>query len=103
MNFTLVTKIFEVLAFPAPARLILLEAQTLASSHVPPYPPDMPVLVTNVDSRDLAFHLKNVLLTTYPKKHEVFVVGGGQKKEKRIETIDGDDFSENSCLYVPAL
>jgi tetrapyrrole methylase family protein/MazG family protein len=44
-----------------------------------------------------------VLLTMYPKDHLIFVVGEGKKKEERIEAITGDDFSENTCLYVPAL
>lgn len=103
MDFNLVRQIFDVLQISSPSKLILLEAQTLASAHVPPYPPDMPVLLTNVDSPELALHLKNVLLTTYPKEHRVFVVGAGKKKEERIEAINGNDFYENTNLYVPAL
>jgi tetrapyrrole methylase family protein/MazG family protein len=103
MDFTLVAKIFDLLEISPPLKLILLEAQTLASAHVPPYPPDMPVLFTNIDSRELAVHLKNILLTTYPKEHVVFIVEDGKKKEERIEAISGDGFSKNTCLYVPSL
>jgi tetrapyrrole methylase family protein/MazG family protein len=103
MNFALVNHIFDVLHISPPSKLILLEAQTLSSAHVPPYPPDTPALITNIDSRELALHLKNVLLTTYPKEHVVFLAGGGKKKEERIEAINGDDFSENTFLYIPAL
>jgi tetrapyrrole methylase family protein / MazG family protein len=103
MNFTLVNQIFEVLRIPAPTKLILLEAQTLSSAHVPPYPPDMPVLLTNIDSPELALHLKNILLTTYPKEHVVYAVKEGKKKEVRLnEVIDDGDF-ESFSLYVPAL
>jgi tetrapyrrole methylase family protein/MazG family protein len=103
MNFALANEIFEVLRIPPPLKLILLEASTLSSAHVPPYPPDMPALLTGIDSRELASHLKNLLLTTYPKEHMVFIVREGKKKEERIEVINSDDFSENTCLYIPAL
>ena len=102
MDFTLVTKIFDVLQIPSPWKLILLDAQTLASAHVLPYPPDMPVLFTNVDSHELALHLKNVLLTTYPKEHMVFVVNEGKKKEERLIEF-GNEFSDEFSLYIPAL
>jgi len=103
MDFALVAQTFDVLRLSPPSRLILLEARTLASAHVPPYPPDMPVLLTDVDSRELALHLKDVLLTTYPGEHVVVIVENGKKKEERIEEIDGDGFPENTYLYVPPL
>src|SRR6266487_2465492 len=103
MDFSLVTSVFEVLRTPPPPKLILLEAQTLSSAHVPPYPPDMPVLFTNVNSQAIALKLKSVLLTTYPKDHEVVWALDGKRKEESIAEIGGDDFSENTCLYVPAL
>jgi tetrapyrrole methylase family protein/MazG family protein len=102
MDFTLVAKVFDLLQIAPPSKLTLLEAQTLASAHVPPYPPDMPVLLTNVDSQELALHLKNVLLTTYPQEHFVFVVHEGKKQEVRLIAF-GNEFSEAFSLYIPAL
>ncbi len=103
MDFALVAKIFETLRITPLPKLILLEAQTLSSAHVPPYPPDMPVLLTAVDSHELALHLKTVLLTTYPKDHLVQWVGQEEKKEERLNELAGENFSENLCLYIPAL
>ena len=103
MDFSLINSIFEALRIQPPSKLTLLEAQTLSSAHVPPYPPDMPALLTNVDSRELALHLKTVLLTTYPKEHVVYVVNEGKKIEEKLNEVDGDNFSEGSSLYVPAL
>lgn len=103
MDFSLVAQTFERLGFPPPSRLILLEAQALASAHVPSYPPDMPVLLTNVDSRELALHLKDVLLTTYPADHVVRWVSQEKTKEERIEELNGDRFTEDTCLYIPNL
>ena len=103
MDFSLVAQIFDTLRITPPPKLILLEARTLSSAHVPPYPPDMPVLFTNVSSTELALQLKNVLLTTYPAEHVVYVVGAGKTKEGRVGELNGDGVGEDSCLYVPAL
>jgi tetrapyrrole methylase family protein/MazG family protein len=103
MDFTLIAKTFDVLQIPPPSKLILIEARTLSSAHVPPYPPDMPALLTSVDSRELTLHLKNVLLTAYPKEHVVSVVGEGKKKEERLSELGGDGFPEGFSLYVPPL
>ena len=103
MDFTLVAKIFDSLGFPPPSRLILLDAQTLATAHVPPYPPDMPALLTNIHSRETALHLKNVLLATYPQEHAVFAVSEGRKKEERLSDLGSDGFVQAFSLYIPAL
>lgn len=103
MDFSLITQTFETLRIPPPSRLILLEARTLASAHVPPYPPDMPVLLTGVDSPELAAHIKSVLLTTYPGEHGVLWVGEGKKKEERVAELSGEVSGEDACLYIPAL
>jgi len=103
MDFSLVTSIFEALRIPPPPKLILLESQTLSSAHVPPYPPDMPVLFTNVNSQTIATQLKTILLTTYPKEHPVFWVEDGKQKKESIAELTRDGLSENTCLYVPAL
>ncbi len=103
MDFSLVTKTFDTLRFPPPSKLVLLEARTLSLAHVPPYPPDMPALLTGIDSAELALQVKAVLLTTYPKEHIVQWVIEGKKKEERIDAISGDDFSANASLYIPAL
>jgi len=101
MDFSLVTSTFETLRIDPPSRLILLEARTLSSAHVPPYPPDLPVLLTGIDSGELASHLKTVLLTTYPADYLVQWVGEGKAKEERLGELDGNGFSEKLCLYVP--
>ena len=103
MDFSLVAQTFDVLRLPPPPRLILLEAQTLSSAHVPPYPPDVPALLVEINSHELALHLKNVLLTTYPKEHVVYMVRGGMKKEERLGEFHSENFSANASLYIPPL
>jgi hypothetical protein len=83
MDFSLVTSVFETLRITPPSSLILLEAKTLSSARVPPYPPDMPVLFVNLDSPEIVLQLKTILLTTYPKEHVVYFVESGKKKESK--------------------
>ncbi|MDX1377391.1 MAG: nucleoside triphosphate pyrophosphohydrolase [Anaerolineales bacterium] len=103
MDFALILKIFETLQITPPPKLVLLEAQTLSSAHVPPYPPDMPALLTKVDSQKLALHLKTVFLTTYPKEHLIQWVSKEKKKEIRLGDLSAEMFSDDICLFVPAL
>lgn len=100
MDFALVAQTFEALGFPPPAKLILLEARILASAYVPPYPPDMPVLLANVDSGELALQLKDVLLTTYPQEHVVYIVKEGKRKEAKLMELDTE---AGFSLYLPAM
>jgi len=103
MDFSLIAQTFEVLRLPPPPRLVLLEARTLASAHVPPYPPDMPALLVGIDSRALILHLRDVLLTVYPGEHEVYVVERGKWKVEGIQALNGEDVSGTMCWYVPQL
>lgn len=103
MDFSLVSQIFDTLRLSPPSKLILLEARALSSAHVLPYPPDMPVLFTSVNSEALASQLKTVLLTTYPAEHQIFFVEGGDAKGEKLSELSTGTFSETTCLYVPAL
>ena len=103
MDFSLVAQAFDTLRIAPPSKLVLLEAQTLSSAHVPPYPPDIPVLFTNVSSAELALQVKKMLLTTYPAEHLAYIVAAGKMKEDRVGELNGDGVVEDSCLYVPAL
>ena len=103
MDLSLVSRTFDTLRLSPPPRLILLEAGTLSTAHVPPFPPDMPVLFTNVDSDAIALQLKTVLLTTYPHEHLVYVVEAGKQKEEKLGEFVVDKVPATTCLYVPAL
>ena len=103
MDFKLISSVFATLRIAPPLKLILLEAQTLSSAHVPPYPPDMPVLFTGMDSNELILQVKTVLLTTYPKEHIVQWVIDGKKKETTLGEMSEETFGKEVCLFVPAL
>jgi tetrapyrrole methylase family protein/MazG family protein len=103
MDLALVSHTFETLRLTPPSKLTLLEAQTLSSAHVPPFPPDMPAVLTGIDSRELALQVKEVLLAVYPEEHAVIVVDQGKRIEEGLGEFGVEDFSEQTCLYLPAL
>ncbi|HMR98593.1 MAG TPA: nucleoside triphosphate pyrophosphohydrolase [Anaerolineales bacterium] len=103
MDFTLVSSIFDALRVPPPPRLTLLDAATLASAHVPPFPPDIPALVLGIDSKELALHVREVLLAVYPNDYAIRVVESGKSKEERLDALENFSVSESVCWFVPAL
>jgi len=103
MDFALVSSSFDTLRMPVPPKLALLDASILVSAHVPPFPPDIPALLLQVDSSELAGHLKQVLLTTYPPDHPIIAVNNGEKEESELGGLEKLGFSESTCLFVPAL
>ena len=62
MDFGSISSIFETLRIAPPRKLTLLDGQSLSSVHYPPFPPDMPALLTGVDTVELALQIKKVLL-----------------------------------------
>jgi tetrapyrrole methylase family protein/MazG family protein len=103
MDLSLVASTFETLRITLPSKLTLLEAQGLSSAHYPSFPPDMPVLLMGVDSRELAFDVKKVLLAVYPQEHNVFVVNEEKMQEEKLGNFGDGNYSELTCLYIPSL
>ncbi len=105
MDFILVASVFETLRITPPSKLTLLEAHTLVSAHVPPFPPDIPALLIGIDSRELALQVKEMLLAVYPKEHEVYLLEGQLSKVERLGEFQPStfDFQPSVCLYLPSL
>ena len=104
MDLSLIAKAFDSLGIAPPPRLTLLEARTLSSAHVPPFPPDMPVLLVDIESQDLALHIKTILLTIYPTEHEVHVIEHDMAQVRKLDKLGGDEhYSENTCWFIPSL
>lgn len=103
MDFALLTQTFNTLRLAPPPSLTLLEAPTLTSAHVPPYPPELPALLMGVNTKELALHIKNVLLTAYPNDHMLYVVIGETGKSCTLADLSGDEHGADACWYIPAL
>ncbi|MDO9300412.1 MAG: nucleoside triphosphate pyrophosphohydrolase [Anaerolineales bacterium] len=112
MDFSLVTSTLDMLRITPTSRLVLLEARALADAYVPPFSPELPALVTGVDSPELAAHIREVLLAVYPKGHEISLVEGQRSKVSSLgdfQPFDQTqgmpltfDFRPATCIFVPA-
>jgi tetrapyrrole methylase family protein/MazG family protein len=105
MDFDLVSQALGSLNLRDASRLVLLEAGTLADAHVPPFPSEFPVLLTGVDSPELAARVREALLAVYPREHEINIVEGQRSKVANLGDVDFStfDFRLSTCFYIPAL
>lgn len=101
MDFPLVASVFATLRLDPPSRLTLLDARTLRVRHVPSFPAEFPALLTDVDSPELAAHVRDVLLTVYPREHELFLIEGQSSKAEKLANLQPATFKQ--CIYIPPL
>ncbi len=89
--------------------LQIADAMELALLHYPPFNPDVPVLVGQLYSRDLASDVKLVLMMLYPDGHDVTLIGRAGTDEAAVTTIRlyeldrVKEIDHLTALYVPPL
>ncbi len=90
-------------------RCALVDALELADSRVPSFPPDMPAIVAQIYSRQIAAEVKMTLNAVYPDEHPVRLVHAAGTPLERVENLSlyEVDRSEQigllTALYVPPL
>lgn len=85
-------------------KLILLDTDELHDAHVPPFQPDMPVLLLDNTPQDLG-NIREILQTVYPDAHPLRVVDAeGVAADLTLGLLGtpGHD-SPVSAIYIPAL
>jgi tetrapyrrole methylase family protein/MazG family protein len=107
MDISLLPRIFSALRIETTPRLILIEAADLREAHVPPFPPDCPVFLLNVDTPQLAAQVKNVLRAIYPAGHSLRLVNPPAEEIAWEGPLDAlEQFSTwqaHTTLYVAPL
>jgi len=90
-------------------RLMAIDALELAASHVPCFPPDVPVLIAQVYSQSVASDVKLTLMSVYPDEHPVRLVHAAGTPEQLIEDLPLFEVDRSShiglltSLFVPPL
>jgi len=101
--------VFAALGLDPYPNLVLMDALELSQEHIPPFPPDMPVLVAQIYSRLVAAEVKMTLNTVFPDEHPVCLVHSAGTVYETVEHIPlfEIDRSESigllTVLYVPPL
>jgi tetrapyrrole methylase family protein/MazG family protein len=100
---------FSALGLDPYPRLTLFDAMELSTTHVPSFPPDMPVLIAQFYSRLVASEVKMTLNTVYPDEHPVWLVHAAGTKDELVEELKlyeidrSEHISLLTSLYVPPL
>ncbi len=90
-------------------RLYLLDALLLADAHIPPIPPDVPLIVAQIYSRRVAAEVKTTLNTLYPDEHPVSLVHAAGTDTEHVEALPlyaidrSPHIGALTSLYVPPL
>ncbi len=90
-------------------RLSLLDALELAALHTPPFPPDQPVLIGQIYSREVASDVKLTLNAVYPDMHPVRLVHAAGTPQQVVEDLHLYEIDRSahigllSSLFLPPL
>ncbi|NWF67652.1 MAG: nucleoside triphosphate pyrophosphohydrolase [Chloroflexi bacterium] len=89
--------------------LQVLDGLTVAAMHHPPLNPDLPALLGQVYSREVASNVKLTLMNQYPEEFTVTLLHGAGTEQARAEqmplyAIDRSEHIDHlTSLFVPAL
>jgi tetrapyrrole methylase family protein / MazG family protein len=90
-------------------RLVLSDALEVGRLHHPDFPPDMPVLFTQIYSRQVAAELKMTLNAVYPDDHPVRLVHAAGTPDVLVEDIQLYEIDRSrhiditTAMYLPPL
>ncbi len=79
--------VFSALQIDPFPRLVLLDALEIGRRHTPGFPPDMPVLVTQIYNQMSAAMVKSVLDAVYPDQHPVRLVHAAGTTSQQVEDL----------------
>ncbi len=88
--------------------LSIVDGKTLSTRHVPPFPPDAPVLVTAIETQTQLEQACRILRAVYPPDHVIRLVRFpiGEVTETNLGAIPGEKHMEHAAsvaLYLPPL
>ncbi len=99
------TRICELLKIdPRETGLELVDAHELAADYFPRLDTDRAVLITTLESLQLARDVRRTLLVNYPPDHTVTLVHGEHPEPRSLQSLArAKSFSATTILYVPPL
>jgi tetrapyrrole methylase family protein/MazG family protein len=87
----------------------LVDALTLADSHVPTFSPDAPALIAQIHSRGVASDVKLTLMEIYPDEHPVQLIHAAGTSQQLVEACALYEIDRSphigllTSLYIPPL
>jgi tetrapyrrole methylase family protein/MazG family protein len=101
--------IFTALRIDMLPQTVIMDALELLSAYHPPFPPDNPVLISQLYSNEVAGEVKITLMAQYPDEHRVFLVHAAGTAHQIVEQIPLYEIDQSqhtgllTSLYLPPL
>jgi tetrapyrrole methylase family protein / MazG family protein len=101
--------VFSTLQIDPLPQLTLVDALDVARGHIPSFPPDVPALVVQLYSRQVAADVKLTLMEVYPDAHLIVLVHAAGTPQVQVESLSLYELDRSphiglsSTLFVPAL
>jgi tetrapyrrole methylase family protein/MazG family protein len=92
---------YKSLGLQNPNGVFLIQASGMKNFHIPPFNPDIPALITGINSRLDLDEVINILLSVYPAQHLVKVIHGTMAEKLMISESLLADVNENSETAFP--
>ena len=108
-SVSFITPILVSLGMDALNGLQMADAMDIAAQYHPPLNPDVPAIIGQLYSRQVASEVKLTLMNQYPDDHPVKLMHAVGTDQERVETLPlyeldrRDDVSHLTSLYVPPL
>jgi len=87
----------------------ILDASEFGRLHVPPFPPNVPALIAQLGSKQLASEVQRVLNSVYPGEYRVVLVHAAGSTQELLEEVPLSEIDHSTrlgmqtVLYVPPL
>lgn len=97
------------LEFDVFPRTFLVDALEIASMHVPTFPPNVPAIIAQLYSRQVASDVKLTLMEVYPDEYPVKLVHAAGTSRELVESLPlyqidrSEQIGSLSSLFVPPL
>ncbi|HET6845636.1 MAG TPA: nucleoside triphosphate pyrophosphohydrolase [Anaerolineales bacterium] len=91
----------------SPTSVFVCTAGDIATLHIPPFPPDVPALVTGVTLAEVGETLRRTLARVYPARHEIIlfsIADSARHTELPLAELAKHEQTEGEvCIYIPPL
>ena len=104
MDYSSIASIIDSLDIPHPERLVLIDARSLTSAHVPPFPIDWPVMIVGIFDDEQKDIVLRVLESAYPSDHVIWSIEGSKTKSMTLDDLKRRKINLSRLdLFMPAL
>ncbi|MGD8457653.1 MAG: nucleoside triphosphate pyrophosphohydrolase [Anaerolineales bacterium] len=106
---SLIDSYFSIIEMGKISKIVIVDAQELEKKYHPLFPPNFPVLITNINSIGSLKKIKITLLTQYPPDHSVQLMKIGRTSDPIVQHVLLDKIDQSdkiellATLFLPPL